>query len=69
MLYACGVSKRPDEAFKTGMQVLAILLLVGIFAMLGHKAYVDFSALAKDHAGADFWLAFLRYVFRNLAGG
>lgn len=67
--YPSAVTQRPsDEVVKTVMQVIAILMLLGLFAMLAHKAYADFSALARQHSGADFWLAFLRYVFRNMAG-
>jgi hypothetical protein len=50
-------------------QVLAILLLVGIFAVLLHKGWSDVSALARANGREEFWPALLRYVFRNLAGG
>lgn len=59
---------RAGEATKTAGQVLAIVLLLGLFAMLAHKAHADLAALAAAHDGGDFWLALLRYVFRNLAG-
>ena len=51
------------------LQVLAILLLVAIFAVLLHKGYSDVTALARENGRGEFWPALLRYVFRNLAGG
>lgn len=51
------------------LQVLAIVLLLMMFAVLLHKGYADVSALAREHGRGDFWPALLRYVFRNLAGG
>lgn len=57
-----------DEHFKTALQILAILCLVGLFAMIFHKAFVDISVVWQQHSGADFWVALGRYLFRNLAG-
>jgi len=63
------MSSRADSWFKTGMQVAAILGLVLIFALIAHKGYHDIARLAHEHAGGDFWLALVRYLFKNLAGG
>lgn len=57
-----------DEHFKTALQILAILCLVGLFAMIFHKAFADISSVWQQHSGADFWVALGRYLFRNLAG-
>lgn len=62
------MTPRSNEIFKTAMQVVAILMLAGIFAIIVHKGYTDFTALAREHRGDGFWLELLRYVFRNLAG-
>lgn len=62
------VRSRADEIARTVFQVLAILGLVGIFAMIVHKGYADFTAMAREHPGEGFWMELLRYVFRNLAG-
>ncbi|MEJ8835147.1 hypothetical protein [Ramlibacter sp. AN1133] len=51
------------------LQVLAILGLIGIFAVLLHKGYSDVTAIARGSASGEFWPALLRYMFRNLAGG
>jgi hypothetical protein len=63
------VSKQSDEVVKRVLQVLAILLLAAIVLTILHKGYTDMATLARAHRGDDFWMAFLRYVFRNLAGG
>lgn len=63
------MDKRNEERFKTVLQVIAILMLAGIVAMVLHKGYADVSALQRAHGGADFWGAFARYLFKNLAGG
>lgn len=59
----------PDELFKTALQVLAILGLIGLLAMVFHKAFADISVLAQQHSGGEFWAALARYLFKNLAGG
>lgn len=59
----------PDEIFKTALQVLAILGLIGLLAMVFHKAFADISVLAQQHSGGEFWAALARYLFKNLAGG
>ena len=56
------------ETAKTVFQVLAILGLAGIFLMILHKGYTDFTAMAREHPGDSFWMELVRYVFRNLAG-
>ena len=61
--------ERLESAFKTVLQVLAILLLAGICLTILHKGYVDVTALARGTGRGEFWPALLRYVFRNLAGG
>jgi len=62
-------TRNPGELFKTVMQVLAILCLIAIFAVIGHKAVVDLSALAERYPGSDFWPALGRYLLRNLGAG
>jgi hypothetical protein len=62
------MSRPPRDHFKTVAQVLAILCLVGIFAVLAHKGYTDVAALARDGSGQGFFVDLLRYLFRNLAG-
>lgn len=57
-----------DEHFKTGLQIVAIACLLGLFAMIFHKAFADISVLWQQHSGGDFWVALGRYLFRNLAG-
>ena len=63
------MTKRGEEIAKTVFQVLAIAMLAGIVAVILHKGYTDFSALARQNPGGDFWPALARYIFRNLAGG
>lgn len=63
------MAKRGGERFKTVLQVIAILMLAGIVGMVLHKGYTDVSALADANRGPDFWGAFARYLFKNLAGG
>ncbi len=63
------MSKRGEEIAKTVFQLLAIALLAAIVGVILHKGYTDFSALAKQNPGGDFWPALGRYIFRNLAGG
>ncbi len=57
-----------EERFKTGLQVIGILGLLGIVSMLFHKGFVDISVLWQQHSGADFLAALARYFFKNLAG-
>lgn len=63
------MGKRGDEITKTVLQVLAIAALAAIVGVILHKGYTDFSALARQNPGGDFWPALGRYIFRNLAGG
>ncbi len=60
--------RRADELFKTALQLLGIAGLLLIGAVILHKAYVDISALAREHGGAEFWRALARYVLRNMGG-
>ena len=62
------MSPAAQEKTKTVFQVLAILALAGILSMVFHKGYTDFRALSQAHPGDAFWLEYLRYLFRNLAG-
>jgi hypothetical protein len=62
------MSKRADEVFKGIAQVLAIVCLVGIFAVIAHKGYNDMAELARNGSGQGFGVDVLRYIFRNLAG-
>lgn len=64
-----GRRQRLESAFKTVLQVLAILLLAGICLTILHKGYGDVTSLARSNGGDAFWPALLRYLFRNLAGG
>jgi hypothetical protein len=57
-----------SDLLKTAAQVLAVFCIVAYFALLGHKAFVDISALAKAYPG-DFWAALGRHLLRNLGGG
>ena len=57
-----------DEHFKTGLQIVAIICLMGLLAMIFHKAFADISLVWQQHSGGDFWVALGRYLFRNLAG-
>ena len=61
--------QRLESAFKTVLQVLAILLLAGIRLTILHKGYADVAALARSNDGDAFFPALLRYLLRNLAGG
>ncbi len=63
------MSPRAEQRFKTALQLVAIGLLLLIFAVLLHKGHADVSRLAQQHSGADFWRALARQVFKNLAGG
>lgn len=60
---------KPSTLGQRILQVIAILLLAGIFAVLLHKGYSDVAAIARANGRDAFWPALLRYVFRNLAGG
>ena len=42
----------PDARFKTALQVVGILGLVGLLSMVFHKAFVDISLLWQQHAVA-----------------
>lgn len=57
-----------DEHFKTGLQIFAIVCLIGLFSVIFHKAFIDISVVWQQHSGGDFWVALARYLFRNLAG-
>jgi hypothetical protein len=60
--------KPSADLFKTACQVVAILCLLGIFAVLVHKGYSDMAALTRTPSGQGFGVDLLRYVFKNLAG-
>lgn len=62
------MSTRADAIFKTALQIVAIVLLLMIFAVILHKGYGDISRLAREHSGADFWRALARHIFKNLSG-
>lgn len=59
---------RQDEHFKTALQIVAVVCLLGLFSMIFHKAFADISLVWQQHSGGDFWVALGRYLFRNLAG-
>jgi hypothetical protein len=54
---------------KTVLQGLAIAGLAAIVGIVAHKGFVDISALASKHSGSEFWIALVRYLFKNVAGG
>ncbi|MBL0918714.1 MAG: hypothetical protein IBJ14_08430 [Hydrogenophaga sp.] len=58
----------PDALFKTVLQAVAILLLIGLLAMVLHKGFADVSVVWERHSGSEFWIELGRYVLRNLAG-
>jgi len=58
-----------SNAFKTLLQVLAVLCVAVIVSMILHKGYADVSALARKHTGGEFWVALGQYFLRNLGGG
>ncbi len=60
--------RHSDDLSKTLLQIVAILVLVGLVAMVLHKAFADVSVVWQQHSGADFWKALGRYLLRNLAG-
>lgn len=57
-----------DALFKTLLQVVSILILIGMLSMIFHKGYADISVIWRQHSGGDFWAALARYLFRNMAG-
>jgi hypothetical protein len=57
------------DVAKTVLQAMGIVGLVVIGAIVVHKGFVDISALARQHSGSDFWIALVRYLFKNVAGG
>ena len=42
--------------------------LLGLMAMVFHKAFADVSVLWQQHSGTAFWAELARYLFKNLAG-
>lgn len=60
--------RHPDDFSKTMLQIVAILLLIGLVAMVLHKGFADVSVVWQQHSGAEFWKALGRYLLRNLAG-
>lgn len=51
------------------LQIAAIACMIGVWAIIVHKAYGVVSMLALKHSGAEFWLALARHMMANLAGG
>lgn len=68
---AVGEAPTPMKApsSQTVLQAVAIVCIVGLLAMIGHKAVADVSLVWDQHSGLDFWKALARYLLRNLAGG
>ena len=58
-----------SNAFKTLLQLLAVLCMAVIVSMVLHKGLTDISALAQKHSGEEFWPALGKYFLTNLAGG
>jgi hypothetical protein len=54
---------------KNLLQVAAVFCMIGVWAIIVHKAYGTVSVMAQKHSGAEFWLALARYLMANLAGG
>jgi apolipoprotein N-acyltransferase len=54
---------------KNLLQIAAIVGMMGVWAIIVHKAYGVVSVLAQKHSGVEFWLAFARHLMANLAGG
>lgn len=61
--------RKLSDLGKTAMQVFAVLCLIAYFVLLAYKGNADFSALAEQYQGKDFWLALGRHLIRNLGGG
>lgn len=57
-----------EELFKTVLQVVSILCLIGLLSMVFHKAWADIAVLWQQNAGGNFLAALARYLLRNLAG-
>ena len=55
------------EGSKT-QQILGILFLSLIYSMIIYKWAIDILALTQNNPG-DFWVAFVKYLLRNLASG
>ncbi len=62
------MQRRGEERWKSVVQVVAIVGLLGLFSVIFHKATVDVSVMWRQHSGTDFWVALGRYLFGNLAG-
>ena len=60
---------RLASALQTLFRLVAILGLFVICLLPLHKGYMDFTTLAQKYSGHELWLAFGRYLFRNMAGG
>jgi apolipoprotein N-acyltransferase len=54
---------------KNLLQIAAIFGMIGVWAIIVHKAYGVVSMLALKHSGVEFWLALARHLMANLAGG
>lgn len=49
-------------------QILGIIFLSLIYGMIIYKWVIDISSLVQNNPG-DFWVAFVKYLLRNLASG
>lgn len=63
------MSRSAGDIAKTVLQAAGIVGLAIIAVIVIHKGFVDISTLARQHSGGDFWIALVRYLFRNMAGG
>lgn len=63
------MSRSAGDIAKSVLQAVGMVGLVVIAAIVVHKGFVDISALARQHSGGDFWIALVRYFFKNMAGG
>ncbi len=62
-----GMDKPTNVSAANILQIFAILILIGLFSMILHKAVTDIANLARLHEGGTFWSALGRYLFANLA--
>jgi hypothetical protein len=54
---------------KNLLQIVAIFCMILLWVIIVHKAHGTVSALAQKHSGVEFWLALVRHLMANLAGG
>jgi hypothetical protein len=60
---------RLADKLKTAMRVVGIAGIAVIVIAIAYKGAADITALAQKHSGGEFWMALVRYFFKNMAGG